>query len=223
MKRLTALIVILAILIPVMVQAQVISTVEREYIWYAEEKLTVSNTVKQLSSEEYNYDYAPTSIAVEDPNAVSFVVGEVITDETTGAMGIVMGADDLTSASRLDIDILYNGGDSADIDPNDVLTAASGASATCTATMSYTRGDADGYGSTQYINPQIAEIHILDNSLLYTINNSTPVYSATDASAFGEKQYEGDTFYIFGSNAIVNFKAIRNGTSDAVIYVRYGY
>ena len=222
MIRKIVLLTLLIVLIPTFAVCQSMSTVERQYKWYAEEKITVSNTVKQLTSAEYSYIYVPTRIDVEDNNAQLFVLNEAITDATTGAMGLLRGYSDSNHPTYLDIQILYNGLDAAGFDPNDVL---SGADANCViqATDSYSRGDAEGYGSNMEVNPQIAEVFILDNSLLYTLNGANPVYeSSDDPNCFGEKHYEGDVFYIFGTEAIVNFKAIRNGSSDCFIYVRYG-
>jgi len=223
MKRLTALIVVLAILIPVMVQAQVISTVERQYKWYAEEKITVSNTVKQLTSAEYSYIYVPSRINVSDPNGETWVIDEVVTEATTGAMGILKGYDSATAPTYLDLDVKYTGLDALQFDANNTITGAGGGSATIASTYTFSRGNAEGYGSNMGIDPQIAEIHVLDNSIIWTRNSSTPVYNATDASAYGRKSFEGDTIYLFGSEQIVNFKAIRNTTSDAILVIRYGY
>jgi len=206
-----------------MVCAQSPQLVERQYKWFAEEKLTVSSTVKQLSSEEYAYHYGPTRITVvtvSDPNN-AFVIDEVITDETTAAMGILKGYDSATEPTYLDIQILYNGLDSADIDTNDILTGATN-SAQIYAHGTYTRG-LSGAREIFTLPAQIAKIYVLDNSLIFTTNGASPYYHATDASCIGEKQWEGDTFYLFGPEAIVNFKAIRNSTSDCIIYCKYGY
>jgi hypothetical protein len=220
MKRRVALLTIIFLLVPVFLSAQVIPTVEREYTWYAEEKLTVSNTVKQLSSEEYGYHYGATRIKV-DGYSGTFQKEEVITDGTTGAMGILKNYDSATAPTYLDIQILYNGLDSADIDANDTLTGGT-SSAYAKMTGSYTRG-AEYAWDTYVVNPQIAEICVLDNSIIWTKNKATPVYSATDASCFGRKQYEGDVFYLFGPQEIVDFKAIRSSGTDAITIIRYGY
>lgn len=229
MKRLSILILCILILIPGLVAAQ--GTIDRPYNWYAEEKLTVSTTAKQLSSEEYGYTYGPTRIDVEDPNTILFVAGEVVTDATTGAMGILDSTDqdpnDYSSISYIDIQILYNGGDSADIDANDWLVGASGAAAQAVDALSYTRGTAGRTVKAYSASPLIAEVHVLSGNLIWTANGATPVYDATASSCFGEKQYIGDTFYLYGTgvsddNQIINFKAVRVGSSDATIYVRYG-
>lgn len=225
MKRSIALFVIILILIPLFVQAQVISTVERDYKWYAEEKLTISSTVIQLSSEEYGYIYDWTRISVDDPNtANSFTLNEVVTDGTTGAMGILRAYDSASDPTYLDIEILYNGLDSADFDSNDRITGTlSSADVSVEAGSSYTRGvTPTRSGLTLAVDPQIAEIHVLDNTIIWTRNRCTPVYSATDSACVGRKSYEGDTFYIFGSENIINFKAVRSGSSDAIIHIRYG-
>ena len=47
MIRKIVLLTLFVVLIPTFAVCQVISTVERQYKWYAEEKITVSNTVKQ--------------------------------------------------------------------------------------------------------------------------------------------------------------------------------
>lgn len=220
MKRKVALFALMFVLIPVLLYAQYgVQNVERVYDWFAEERLTVGSTVVQLSSEEYLYEYGATRITgthVDANNA--FVEEEVVTDGTTGAMGILKGYNSATSPTYLDILILYNGGDSADIDANDVLTGATN-SAQFTVGATYTRGDR---GPTFEAAAQIAEIFVLDNSLIFTLNGATPYYNATDASCIGTKQFELDKFYIFGSEAIQKFKAIRNSTSDCVIYVKYG-
>jgi uncharacterized membrane protein len=220
-KRICA-VMLLVLFVPVFLYAQSPApTVERVYEWFAEEKITVSNTVKQLSSEEYDYYYGTTKVTgahVDANNA--FVVDEIITDGTTAAVGLVKGYDSATSPTYLDIYVLYNGADSADIDPNDVLTGATNsAQFTVAADYTYSRGN---IGPTMIISAQIAEVHVLDNSVIWTYNGATPVYSATDASCFGRKQYEGDTFYIFGSDAIKKFKAIRSSGTDAVLAIRYG-
>ena len=220
MKRKVALFALMFVLIPVMLYAQYgVQNVERVYDWFAEEKLTISSTALTLSSEEYLWEYGATRISgahVDANNA--FVKEEVVTDGTTGAMGILKDYDSATSPTYLDILILYNGADSADIDANDVLTGATN-SAQFTVGATYTRGDR---GPTNEAAAQIAEIYVLDNSIISTINGNTPIYSATDASVVGRKHYEGDTFYIFGSEAIQKFRAVRATTSDAVIYCRYG-
>lgn len=217
MKRKIAFITILILIMPVLVFAQA-STVERQYHWFAEEKLTISNSVVQLSSEEYDYfTYGLTRINVKDPNVNAFVLNEVVSDNTTGAMGLIRGYSAATSPSYLDIEILYNGLDSADWDANDTISAAGGGGATVTGT--YTRGN---IGLIIKSSVAIAEIHMLDNSIIWTRNGATPVYSATDSACVGRKQYEGDTFYLFGTQQITAFKALRNGSSDAIIHVRYG-
>ena len=227
MKKIVALLILVVFLLPCMVCAQSPQLVERQYKWFAEEKLTVSSTVITLSSEEYNYEYGPTRINVLYLDANDhYVLDEVVTDGTTAAMGIVKGFDDSNAPTYLDIQILYNGLDSADIDPNDTLTGATNTAQAyyTNNTKAYTRGVSDGFpGQTMQVNPQIAEIHVLDNSCIYTLNSSTPTYSATDSLCVGRKIWEGDTIYIFGADAIVNFKAIRNSTSDCIIYCKYGY
>jgi hypothetical protein len=218
MKRRIALITVLLLLVPFLVQAQVISTVERNYKWYAEEKLTISSSVIQLSSEEYGTIYDWTRISMKDANSISWTTNEVVTDGTTGAMGYVRAS----ASTYLDIEIFYNGLDSADWDANDrVRGTTSGAGATVTG--SYTRGvHPTRSGLNQTVDPQIAEIYVLDNPIIWTRNRCTPVYSATDSACVGRKAYEGDTFYIFGSENIINFKATRAGSSNAIIHIRYG-
>lgn len=229
-KRLFVLTLCILLLAPLLCLAQ--NSVERAYHWYAEEVLTVSNTVKQLSSEEYGYTYGPTRIPATiatDPNAVAWTAGELITDGTTGAMGYFSASNqdpnDLDSMSYIDINIIFNGKDSADFDPNDTLTGGTSGQ-TCTVSSTYTRGTA-GSAIANAISPLIAEVHVLDNSIIWTANKTTPVYSATDSLCVGEKQFEGDTFYLFGtglnaSSQIVNFKALRSSGTDATIYIRYG-
>lgn len=229
MKRisLTFIVIIfsLFVVMPKLAVSQYYS-IGKTYSWYAEEKLTVSTTAKQLTSGEYDYLYGATRITVEDPNVVLFVVGEVVTDQTTNAMGTLMATDqdpnDASSISYLDIQILYNGLDAAGFDPNDVIDGAGGASCTIKAADSYTRGTADRVRAGAQV-PEIAVIHLIDNGIIWTSTGSTPVYNATDASCFGEKLAEGDTLVLYGYQQISNFKAVRDDpNNDAIIYVRYG-
>lgn len=227
-KRLFTLILCILLLVPSLCLAQ--QTVERVYHWYAEEKITVSNTVKTLTAAEYGYAYGPTRIEGfinTDPNADAWTAGEVLSDGTTGAMGLYVSSDqdpnDLDSMSYIDIQILYTGLDNAGFDPNDVLTGGtSGQTAQLDPNhVGYTRGKRiTTIAGTIY--PLIAEVHLLDNSIIWTDTRTTPVYSATDSLCFGRKQYEGDTFYIFGTKAIEEFKAIRSSGTDAIIAIRYG-
>ena len=112
MKRKITLILILLLVVPILIFAQ--NATERVYHWYAEEKLTISSTAVQLSSEEYDYLYGATKISVKDPNSNAFVLNEVVTENTTKAMGLIRDYSAATSPSWLEIEILYNGLDSAD-------------------------------------------------------------------------------------------------------------
>jgi hypothetical protein len=221
MKKKIALITVLLLLVPFLVSAQIRPAVEVQYDWFAVEKLTVSNSVIQLSSEEYGYYYGSTRINVDGHGGGDLQLNEVISDGTTGAMGILTNYEDANAADWIEIDIKYNGLDSADFDANDTLTGGT-STVTCVVTGTYTRGKAGSLTEIQELPCAIAKIHMLDNSILWTSNGATPVYSATDSACVGKKQYEGDTFYLFGNQEIVNFKSIRNGTSDAIIYIEYG-
>jgi len=219
MKKKVTLFTVLLLLVSFMAYAQFSPTVERPYMWYAEEKITVSTTILGFTDAEYDYLYGLTRIDLEDPNDVGgpettdFVLNELISGNTSGAIGKIIYYDDANDPTYFHLDIYY--GTFAN---NETITADAGGLYQVNES-SYSRGD---IGPKLAVSPQIAEVHVLDNSIITTMNGNKPVYSATDASCVGKKYYEGDTFYIFGTDAIKKFKMLRNGSSDAVVYVKYG-
>lgn len=184
-------------------------------VYYAGEKLTVSNSVVPLTATAYTPYYGDTRVTVDNPDGTAFQRGEWVVDGTSFATGRIVDFDSATAATYLDL-YIFSGtfGDN-----NQITGQTSGA--TCDVNGTYTRGGLNRCKKDW--KPQYARIYVDCAGIRFTRNGSHPYYHATEANCIGEQAAANSTIELHGLNEIKHFRAIRDGGTDAKLMVEYAF